>query len=399
MIKTDILVVGGGIVGLSIMREMVKRHPGLTFTLLEKEDALGRHASGRNSGVLHAGFYYSPESLKARFTVEGNRLMTEYCLERGIAINRCGKVVVAKNEGDLKTLDELERRGRANGVNLKIVDEKELSDIEPNAKTFGRAIYSPTTSSVNPQDVVDAVGGELTAKNNVKILFGERFIARSGDNAVTTNRQKIEYGRLINTAGLYADKVAHAFGAGLRYTLVPFKGLYMEYKDPGLLKKHVYPVPDIKNPFLGVHFTVTADGKVKAGPTATPALWRENYSGLAGFDAGEMGDILLRQARMFLQNSFGFREIAVQEVKKYMRGNFTAQAATLVKKIDVAKFGQYIRPGIRAQLFDTANMKLVMDFIVEHAGRSTHVLNAVSPAFTCAFTFASHVADEIEKQG
>jgi L-2-hydroxyglutarate oxidase LhgO len=399
MIKTDILVVGGGIVGLSILREIFKRHPGLTYTLLEKEDALGRHASGRNSGVLHAGFYYSPESFKARFTVEGNRLLTEYCLERGIAINRCGKVVVAKNEGDLKTLDELERRGRVNGVSLKIVDEKELAEIEPNAKTFGRAIYSPTTSSVNPLDVVNAVGGELLAKNNVKILFGEKFIARSGDNAVTTNRQTIEYGRLINTSGLYADKVAHAFGAGLRYTLVPFKGLYMEYKDPGLLKKHVYPVPDIRNPFLGVHFTVTADGKVKAGPTATPALWRENYAGLSGFSVGEMGDIMFRQARMFLQNSFGFREIAVEEIKKYMRGNFTAQAATLVKNIDIAKFGQYIRPGIRAQLFDTRDMKLVMDFVVEHAGRSTHVLNAVSPAFTCAFTFASHVVDEIEKQG
>jgi len=393
--------VGGGIVGLSILREMVKRHPDLTFTLLEKEDAPGRHASGRNSGVLHAGFYYSPESLKARFTVEGNRLMTQYCLERGIAINRCGKVVVAKDEDDLKTLAELERRGRANGVNLKIVDEKELADIEPNAKTFGRAIYSPTTSSVNPLDVVNAVSAQLAAKNNVKFLFSERFVSRFGDNAVVTGKQKIEYGRLINTAGLYADKVAHAFGAGRRYTLVPFKGLYMEYKDPGLLRKHVYPVPDIKNPFLGVHFTVTADGKVKAGPTATPALWRENYAGLAGFNAGEMGDIMLRQARMFLQNSFGFRQIALQEIKKYMRGNFTAQAATLVKKIDISKFGDYIRPGIRAQLFDTRDMKLVMDFVVEHDGRSrsTHVLNAVSPAFTCAFTFASYVVDSIEKEG
>jgi L-2-hydroxyglutarate oxidase LhgO len=378
---------------------MVKRHPDLTFTLLEKEDALGRHASGRNSGVLHAGFYYSPESFKARFTVEGNRLLTQYCLERGIAINRCGKVVVARNEADLKTMEELERRGRANGVTLKVVDEKELADIEPNAKTFGRAIYSPSTSSVNPLDVVRALGAELDKNKNVKILFGEKFLSRYGDNVVTTNRQKIEFGRLINTAGLYADKVAHAFGAGRRYTLVPFKGLYMEYKDSGLLRKHVYPVPDIKNPFLGVHFTVTADGKVKAGPTATPAFWRENYSGMSGFDMGEMGDIMLRQARMFLQNNFGFREIAVQEVKKYMRGNFTAQAAKLVKNIDVSKFGGYIRPGIRAQLFDTRDMKLVMDFVVEHAGRTTHVLNAVSPAFTCAFTFASHVVDEVEKQG
>ncbi|TVL99419.1 MAG: L-2-hydroxyglutarate oxidase [Candidatus Brocadia sp. WS118] len=396
MITTDILIVGGGIVGISIAKELTSRHPDLNIIVIEKEASVARHASGRNSGVLHAGFYYSPDSLKAKFTVEGNRLLTDYCLKHHLTINRCGKIVVAKDEKELGGIFELKRRGDKNGVELEIVDEKRLTVLESNARTFDKALYSPTTSVVNPTEVVEHIAHSL--KGSVKILLNEKFIKREDNSTVCTNTQKIKFRYLINSAGLYADKIAHQFGIGQKYTLIPFKGLYLEYKDTSLICKHIYPVPNLKNPFLGVHFTITAAGKIKIGPTAIPALWRENYQGLSNFRLNEFFEVLFHETKLFVTNAFHFRSLAFEEMKKYYRNYFIQQAVHLVKKIDINKFGNYLNPGIRAQLLDTETMKLVMDFVVEHGENSTHILNAVSPAFTSAFSFSKFIIDEVEKR-
>lgn len=395
MITTDILIVGGGIVGLSTARELNNRHPDLRITLLEKEASLACHTSGRNSGVLHAGFYYTPDSLKARFTVEGNRLLTDYCLKHNLAINRCGKIVVAKDEKEIEGIYELKRRGDINGVDLELIDEKKLAELEPNAKTFNKALYSPTTSVVNPRQIVQHIADNL--KGKVDILLNEQCIKREDISTVKTNTLKIKFKHVINSAGLYADKTAHQFGVGRKYTLIPFKGLYMEYKDNTLIQKHIYPVPNLGNPFLGVHFTKTVDGKVKIGPTAIPAFWRENYSSLSNFKFNEFLEIFFNEAKLFCTNAFDFRKLTLEEIKKYNRKYFTEQAAYLVKKIDINKFGNYLNPGIRAQLLDKEKMKLVMDFVIEHGENSTHILNAVSPAFTSAFSFSKFVVDEVEK--
>ncbi|MBW7897378.1 L-2-hydroxyglutarate oxidase LhgO [Candidatus Brocadiaceae bacterium B188] len=396
MITTDILIAGGGIVGVSIAKELSGRYPDLNITLIEKEAAVACHASGRNSGVLHAGFYYSPDSLKARFTVEGNRLLTDYCLKHNLTINRCGKIVVAKDEKELEGVFELKRRGDKNGVELEIVDEKTLEKLEPNARTFDKALYSPTTSVVNPAEVVEHIAGNL--KGNVKILLNEKFIKRDDSFTIRTNSQKIRFRYFINSAGLYADTIAHQFCIGQKYTLIPFKGLYLEYKDKNLLRKHIYPVPNLKNPFLGVHFTITAAGKIKIGPTAIPAFWRENYRGLSNFSLKEFFEVLFYESRLFITNAFNFRGLAFEEMKKYYRNYFIQQAVHLVKTIDTNQFGGYLNPGIRAQLLDTETLKLVMDFVVEHGENSTHILNAVSPAFTSAFSFSKYVVDEVEKK-
>ncbi|MDN3512092.1 MAG: L-2-hydroxyglutarate oxidase [Candidatus Jettenia sp.] len=395
MITTDILIVGGGIVGLSTARELNNRRPDLRITVLEKEASLACHTSGRNSGVLHAGFYYTPDSLKARFTVEGNKLLTDYCLKHNLAINRCGKVVVAKNEKEIEGLHELKRRGDKNSVDLELIDEKRLAELEPNAKTFNKALYSPTTSVVNPRQIVQHIADTL--KGKVDILLNEQCIKREDISTVKTDTLKIKFKYLINSAGLYADKTAHQFGIGFKYTLIPFKGLYMEYKDYNLIQKHIYPVPNLGNPFLGVHFTKTVDGKVKIGPTAIPAFWRENYSSLSNFKVNEFLEIFFNEAKLFCTNAFDFRKLTLEEIKKYNRKYFTEQAACLVKKIDINKFGNYLNPGIRAQLLDREKMKLVMDFVIEHGENSTHILNAVSPAFTSAFSFSKFIVDEVEK--
>ena len=396
MIKTDILIVGGGIIGLSIARELNNRHPDSKITLIEKEATEACHASGRNSGVLHAGFYYTPDSLKSRFTVEGNKLLTDYCLKNNLSINRCGKVVVAKDEKERDGIFELKRRGDENGVVLELIDEKRLEELEPNARTFDKALYSPTTSVVNPEEVIGHIADAL--KGKVNILFNEKFIKTDDTNTVSTNTQKIKFRHLINSAGLYADKIAHQFGIGQKYTLIPFKGLYMEYKDSNLIHKHIYPVPNLNNPFLGVHFTITISGKVKIGPTAIPAFWRENYEGISRFNLNEFLEVLWNEAKLFFTNAFNFRSLTFEEFKKYYRNYFIQQATHLVKKIDLNKFGGYLTPGIRAQLLDKKEMKLVMDFVVEHGENSTHVLNAVSPAFTSAFSFSKFIVDKVEEK-
>jgi L-2-hydroxyglutarate oxidase LhgO len=396
MLKTDILIVGCGIIGLSIARELRLRFPDLSLILLEKEKTLACHSSGRNSGVLHAGFYYSPDSLKARLTAQGNKLLTDYCLEYGLAINRCGKVVVTKHEAELASLYELKSRGDRNGVTLHLVDEKELQAIEPNAKTFHNALFSPATSTVNPKEVVFHIAERLREQRDVQILLNQRFINITGQSTANTGTEKIQFKYLINASGLYTDKVAQQFGVGHQYTLLPFKGLYMAYSDSSVIGRHIYPVPNLKNPFLGVHFTITVDGKVKIGPTAIPAFWRENYHGLDNFRLNEFLETVTSEARLFYLNNFGFRDIAFEEMKKYFKPYLIQQASALVKKIDLSGFKNYLEPGIRAQLVDKEKMELVMDFIVKHSDNSTHILNAVSPALTCAFSFSRYVVDEVQ---
>jgi L-2-hydroxyglutarate oxidase LhgO len=398
MITTDILIIGSGIIGLSIARELVERRPDLKVLMLEKEASLAVHASGRNSGVVHAGFYYEPDSLKARLTRDGNRLLTEYCLSNDLAINRCGKVVVARDKNELEMLYELKRRGESNGVALEIVDEERLRDLEPAAKTFRKALYSPSTSTIDPVEVVSHIGDLLRSKN-VEIMFNEEFTGFEDGSTIRTKKNRIEFRHLVNAGGLYADKIAHKAGVGQDYIIIPFKGLYMEYMDPSLINRLIYPVPDLKNPFLGVHFTRSVHGKIKIGPTAVPALWRENYGGLSNFDLRELIENLSTEASLFLSNSFNFRELAMKEMKKYNRATLIEQASHLVKNIEPSKAGKYLAPGIRAQLLDKKEKKLVMDFVVKHGRNSTHVLNAVSPAFTCAFSFSSFIVDDMEGRG
>jgi len=245
---------------------------------------------------------------------------------------------------------------------------------------------------VDPQQVCVHIAGRLPA--TVEILLGRRFIGWA-DGTVITDRERIACRWVFNAAGLYADRVALAFGAGRGYTMIPFKGIYLRYRDDDLLRRHVYPVPDLRNPFLGVHFTKTVDGHVKIGPTAIPAFWRENYDFRHRFDVREFAEILRREAYLFLTDRFHFRRLAIAEIRKYHRATYIRASRRLLKQVDPDRFGEYTRPGIRAQLLDLRTSELVMDFLVEHAESSTHILNAVSPAFTCAFSFAEHVVAQV----
>lgn len=395
MVTTDFLVIGGGVIGLSIARELKRRFKDLSVTLLEKEREVGTHASGRNSGVLHAGFYYTADSLKARFCRQGNLALHAYCDERGIPVNRSGKLVVAASESELKTLDELERRGKANGVPLKMVSEAEARDIEPRAITFEKALFSPSTSSVDPAKVMSALRADAV-REGIRVIEAAQYLGWP-NGRVETSAGKFWAGHVVNCAGLYADKVARDFGFGGRYRILPFKGLYLYSSEaPGALKVHIYPVPNISNPFLGVHYTVTPDGHIKIGPTAIPAFWREQYGGLSGFDLSELFEIGWRGLGLFASAGFDFRRLAAEELRKQSRAHLVALAAKICRGVRVEDYTKWGRPGIRAQLLDVEKKKLEMDFVVEGDARSTHVLNAVSPAFTASFPFAAWVCDKIK---
>ena len=393
---TDYLIIGGGIVGLTIARELKTRHRGAGVRVIEKERALGAHASGRNSGVLHAGFYYTADSLKARFAREGNRRLTEYCAARALPLNRCGKLVVARDAAELPVLDELLRRGAANGVEVHSVTAAEARALEPEARTYERALWSPTTSTVDPHAVLEALASDLGALG-VAVSRDTRYLFRQPNGSVQTTDGNIVARYVINAAGLHADRVAHDFGFAAHYRILPFKGVYLHGDGRLALRRHVYPVPRLANPFLGVHFTVTADGRTKIGPTAIPAFWREHYEGLSRFRLAEFGDIMWREATLFLRNSFGFRALAIEEVRRYGREALVRQAAALVPAAHPDDFRRWGRAGIRAQLLDTRTQAMVTDFLHEGDDRSFHVLNAVSPGFTCAFPFAGHLCDEIER--
>lgn len=391
-IKSDFLIIGAGIIGLAIVRELREENPDAEIVVLEKERTVAMHSSGRNSGVLHAGFYYTADSLKAKFTKEGNAALQNYCKTHGLKINPCAKVVVATDETELDALYELERRGIKNGVNVEIIDQKRLSQIDPNVKTYRYALYSPDTATVNPVEITNHIYRDLEDRG-VRFCFEEGYASRlDSHTVVSTKNRRFKASKIINCAGLYADKIARDYGFSQNYVIIPFKGIYLKYSGDDIpLKTNVYPVPNLKNPFLGVHYTVTVDGTVKIGPTAIPAFWRENYAGLQNFKWQEMREILGWETKLFATNAFGFRALAFEEMRKYRKSYFVSLAEKMVHRIDTGGFREWSKPGIRAQLLDTQTLELLQDFVVEGDTNSIHVLNAVSPAFTSSFPFAKWV--------
>jgi L-2-hydroxyglutarate oxidase LhgO len=391
--KTDILIAGAGIIGLTVARELIACGYD-EIVIIEKEPELGLHASGRNSGVLHAGIYYSPDSLKAKMCLKGNFLMKAYCKEKGLPILEKGKVIVACDEAELPALDELYRRATVNGAKVEIIDEKQLAEIEPNAKTTGKALYSHHTAQVDPKAVLQSIRKELTGSGKVKIVTNCRLKGLVGTRTAVTTRGKIVFSRFINSAGAHCDLVAQAFGYGYNYRLIPFKGIYRKLKKtaPYSVNGNIYPVPDIRNPFLGVHFTRSVHGDVYLGPTAIPAFGRENYGIFTGIDTEGLS-IVLSDIVLFCLNS-KFRTVAVSEPRKYNSSFFFRNAGKLVKRLNPEDIESSSKVGIRAQLVDWNTKEMVMDFLLHQDGEAVHILNPVSPAFTCSMELARQIVKQ-----
>lgn len=389
----DYLIIGAGIIGLNIAKNLKTRFPDSKILVMEKEKEVAMHSSGRNSGVLHAGFYYTANSLKAKFTKEGNFALKEFCKERNLKVNACQKVVVAQDEKELEGLEELKRRGDANGVELLWLDERKLEELYPNVKTYKKALLCPSTATVNPKEVTQEFA-KVIQELGVELLLDCKYIS-SKKNKVLTSKGEFEAKKVINCAGLYADKIANDFGFSKDFVIIPFKGIYLKDKDNlAQLKTNIYPVPNLANPFLGVHFTLTVDNESKIGPTAIPAFWRENYKGFDNFSLNEFLQIIYYESKLFITNAFGFRQLAFTEIKKYSFSHLKGLARSLTRNMHDKGFDSWSTPGIRAQLLNKKTLELVQDFVVESDENSIHVLNAVSPAFTSSIPFASWVVEE-----
>ncbi len=395
--RTDFLVIGGGIIGLTTAAHLRRAYPNASILLVEREDDVARHASGRNSGVLHAGFYYSADSLKAKFCRQGNIAMREYCKENGLPLNECQKLVVATNESEIEGLKELKRRGDVNGVPLELIDEKAAEAFEPNVRTTGYALLSPTTATFDPVQICTHMRDQLR-KMRIEIRTGAAYYQRFCGNKILAGNHEIEAGFIINCAGLSACDIAQDFGFARDYIIMPFKGVYLKYTgNDKPLRTLIYGVPDMRKPFLGVQFSPAVDGTIRIGPTAIPAFWRHHYKGLSGFNPFQMAQILKWQAILFATNAFHFREFAIEEMKKYRKEYLIQHAFRMVKNLDASKFSEWSRPGIRAQLLNTKTLSLEQDFVVQGDSKSVHVLNAVSPAFTSSLAFSEWIVKEFIK--
>ncbi|GFO65612.1 L-2-hydroxyglutarate oxidase [Geomonas paludis] len=388
--RAEILIVGAGIIGLTIARELVQSGRG-DIVIIEKETELGVHASGRNSGVLHAGIYYSPDSLKAKSCLNGNFLMRAYCKEKGLPLLENGKVIVTRTQAELPVLDELFRRATANGAKVEMIDEQQLAAIEPNARTVQRALFSHYTAVVDPKAVLKSLKKDLEESGKVTFVLGCRMTGLKGSGVALTTKGEIRFNRFVNAAGAYCNKVAAFFGVGENYRLIPFKGVYRLLKKdaPYTVNSSIYPVPDIRNPFLGVHFTRSVHGDVYLGPTAIPAFGRENYGIIKGIDA-EAFSIAFQDLVLFLTNK-PFRNVALTEPAKYIPSVFFKDAARLVKELSPEDVVAASKVGIRPQLVDWDTKQLVMDFLVVADGPTVHVLNPISPAFTSSMDLAQGI--------
>lgn len=393
----DYLIVGGGIVGLTIARQLrISKGKDANIVLLEKEPAIGLHSSGRNSGVMHSGIYYPAQSLKAKVCGAGAREMVTWCKERNLPVLPLGKVLVPVREEDGPQIDLLLDRAQQNGVKASKIDAKQLSELEPEARSAtGEAIWVPATSVIDPKAVLKTLVSELESEN-INILTDALFLSVDRENQeVSTPQGRIRYRHLINCAGLHADTVAHAFGVGSQYTILPFKGLYWKLdKKSGLNIRHlIYPVPDLRVPFLGVHTTTSIDGTIYIGPTAVPAWGRENYRGHEGIQLKEIGKILYHLGCQYIDDKQGFRLLATQEGRRYFKRWFAEAAQGILPRLITRHLLPCDKVGIRAQILDTSKGELVTDFLIKRGEQETHILNAISPAFTSAFPFARYLVD------
>ena len=394
--SADLIVVGAGILGLAVAREWLSRHPDLRVLVLEKEARIAAHQTGHNSGVIHAGIYYAPGSLKARLCTAGRRELTAYCDEKEIPYERCGKVVVAAEEDELPRLEELHRRASANGVqDVELIDAAQLAELEPNVSGI-RALVSPTTAIVDFRRVAAALADEVKAMGGA--IRTEAMVVgitmTGGITELRTPKGAFRARNVITCGGLYSDRLARLTGAPETPKIVPFRGRYYSLRPTarGLVRGLVYPVPDPAFPFLGVHLTKQISGDVWAGPNAVLAFAREGY---------RARDVSISELRETLSYS-GFRALAA----KYWRLGLSEISGDISKRMFVREL-QRLVPGVRAAdlLESHAGVRaqalsedgqLVDDFWFDYAENVTHVRNAPSPGATSSLAIAREIVQMAE---
>ena len=391
----DHIIIGAGIVGISLGLAILERNPNKKILIIDKEEKPGVHASGRNSGVLHAGFYYSPDSLKAKFCRQGNLELRSFCKENDLEILETGKVVVCQDNQDVIRLEELYRRGVANGVNIEILDKNELNKIEPAAQTVDKFIWSPTTAVGNPKEVISKLAEKFT-KLGGSFFFNTQVKLVESNNEILVRTKNTTYSAksIINSAGAYASDLAKQVNVGTEYVCLPFLGAYKKTKLLSINPKRlVYPVPNPINPFLGVHTTITLNNELKIGPTAFPVIGKEQYRLIDGFNIKELFDFFISSTALLKSDSVNLLGLAKEEAMKLFTKPLLKRTRKLSSSLDSNKGWVKYPSGIRAQVINTKTKSIEMDYIVKADKNVVHILNAVSPGWTSSLPFARWVVE------
>lgn len=390
----DIAVIGAGILGLSTAYSLLRNDSSLKICIVEKESSAAMHQTGHNSGVIHSGIYYKPGSLKAVNCIRGYKMLIEFCAEYNVPFDICGKVISATDESEFERMEELLRRGMANGLEgCRLINSQEISEIEPHA--FGlKGIFVPQTGIVDYRVVCSKLV-QLTSERNCTMFFGEKVRVMHCDTrsiSIRTDRQTLNAKLCIACAGLHSDRIAEISGAKPGFRIIPFRGEYYKLRSgrESLVKNLIYPVPDPRFPFLGVHFTRRIDGSVEAGPNAVLAFKREGY---------KKNDFNLRDS--FDTLTFpGFRKLALRYTgtgldefrRSYSKGLFTRSLQRLlpsIKEEDLINGGA----GVRAQACDKEG-NLIDDFLILEDERMINVCNAPSPAATASLSIGETISEK-----
>ena len=391
----DCVIIGAGIIGISLGIELLTQKPTKKILIIDKETRPGVHASGRNSGVLHAGFYYSPDSLKAKFCKQGNLELKKFCNTNNLEVKETGKVVVCQDKNDVTRLMSLFERGIANGVEIELLESKELTRIEPAAQTVDKFIWSPTTAVGNPKEIIKKLaekftkmGGLFRFNSRVKLINKSNEVLIEGDGYILSATS------IINSAGAYASELAKQVGVGHEYVCLPFLGAYRKSEFvAGNPKRLVYPVPNPINPFLGIHTTNTLSDEIKIGPTAFPVIGKEQYKFLDGFNAKELRDFYLATKTLLKSDSVNILGLAKSEGIKLFKRPLIKKAKRLTNALDLNQKWKNYPAGIRAQIVNLDTKVIEMDYIVRSDKNVVHILNAVSPGWTSSIPFSRWIVE------
>ena len=389
-------IIGSGVVGLTLAYEITNHNPTYEINIFEKEDNSIRHGTGRNSGVIHSGIYYTPNSLRSKLCIEGSRLMKKFIQDHNLYLNPCGKLLLPRYLNDLESLDFLFERSKEVGVHaIKLNSKEEILKIEPNCNPkFDQALFIKDTAIGDPKEV-SAKLLELLKKRNFSILYHHEVSkVVSSKGALYVKDTLFEFDLVINAAGLYADQIAKISNLKTNYSSLPFKGKYWSVKtdNPSELPKTLlYPVPNLSHPFVGIHTVYDKSGNFYLGPSSTPVFGKEAYKPFQKFKLIEFVTLVLKFFSKIIKNENKLRNLAVSELRNLFLSHIKKSTKVYFKNSLELILSESEKVGIRSQIFDNKSKTLFNDFVVIKQNKTIHILNAISPAWTSSFAMAKYI--------
>ena len=395
-------IIGSGIVGLTIAFEISNQDPHFEITIFDKEDSSLKHGTGRNSGVIHSGIYYTPNSLRSKLCIEGSRLMKNFIKEHNLYLNPCGKLLMPRNKNEIDSLNLLFERSKKVGVQaIKLNSKEEILNIESNCNPlFDEALFIKDTAIGDPKEVTAKLL-EILNKKKVSIMYNHEVSEVNSEKGIIFVKNQIfEFDYIINAAGLYSDKIAKVSNLKTNYSSLPFKGKYWAVEtsmSSELPKTLLYPVPNLDHPFLGIHTVYDKKGKFYLGPSSTPVFGKEAYKFFQNFNLIEFVSLFFKFMIKIIKNENKLRSLAISEFRNLFLSHIKKSTKLYFKSSMNISLSESAKVGIRSQIFDNKSNTLFNDFVVINQNKTIHILNAISPAWTSSFAMAKYICSSFLK--